>query len=152
MRDSSSQRFAEREFVKSVSLSAPPVRMVVLAAELHGDQNSQVAVLPVLAIETAVVWHWIRREPGQDKYGVPLNDQELRAEGYQFVGEQVRRELIVFDDKHGDGLVSVGELWRPRNVVVLPVVCDWPPSKDKSRFAPIIAELIEQQKREVSRA
>lgn len=142
----------EREFVKAVTLVNPSARIVVIVVKIHSNQKHEVVVLPVLAIETAVVWHWIRREPGDDNYGVPLNSQELRSAGYQFAGEQLRRELIVLDNRQGEGLVSVNELFRQRNLGVRAVVCEWPQSEDETRLAPIIDELVDQQKREVSRA
>ena len=140
----------EREFVKAVALAQPTTRSVAIVVEVHSEESHDVAVLPVIAVETTVVWHWLRRETKPD-CGGHITDWEMRFAGYEFVGEQLRRELIVLNNRKGEGLVSVGELFRQRNLGVRAVVCEWPPTEDESRLAPIIAELIEQQKREVSR-
>ena len=156
MRDSSLPKLTEREFAKSVAIGEPSARIVVIVVEVHEAENSElkhnVVVLPVLAVETAVVWHWLLPEPGRDHLAIPESDVELRRAGYQFIGEQLRRELIVLGNRQGDGLVSVSELFRQRNLGVRTVVCAWPPSEDEVRLAPIIAELVEKQKREVSLA
>lgn len=156
MRNSPLPKLTELEFVKSVALAEPTARIVVIVVDdrklKNGELKHTVSVLPVLAIETAVVWHWMPPETGREYSAIPESDCQLRIGGYQFVGEQFRRELIVFDNRRGEGLMSVSDLFRQRNLGVRTVVCEWPPSEDESQLAPIIAELIKQLKREVSRA
>lgn len=145
----------EREFVKSITLGQPAARIVVVVVDIwqesNGELKQDVAMLPVVSAETAVVWHWLRDDGRHDRHEY-VTTSDLRSAGFSFVGEEIRRELIVFYPKWNFGsLVSVDELWRQPDLGVRAVVCSWPPSEDESRLAPIIDELIEQQKREVSR-
>lgn len=106
-------------------LAPPAERIVVIVVDTrqpNKEMEPDIVLLPVLAIEA-----WATED-------------------------QIFHEMLVYSERWADGLVVVGQLRQKPYLRIRPVVCAWPPSEDEVRLAPIIAELVEQQKREVSRA
>ena len=108
-------------------LAPPAERIVVIVVDTRRKTNTEmepdIALLPVLGIEAL------------------LTEEQI-----------IIHEMLVYSERLADGLVVVGQLRQKPYLRIRPVVCAWPPSEDESRLAPFIAELVEQQKREVSRA
>ena len=107
-------------------LAPPAERIVVIVVDTrqpNKELKPDIVVLPVLEIEALVTEE-----------------------------QTIIHEMLVYSERWADGLVVVGQLRQKPYLRIRPVVCAWPPSEDESRLAPIIAELVEQQNREVSRA
>ena len=110
-----------------LAMTPPAERIVVIVLDTEPTRNdgqtSNVSVLPVLEIVASAA-----------------------------PDELIEFEMLVFTEQWSKGLVLVGQLRHNPFLRIRRVVCTWSPTEDESRLAPIIAELIEQQKREVSRA
>jgi len=142
-------RFSYRELVKSVELSPPAVRLLVLTVDVlqneRGEIENEVQRLCVVGIESSIIHHFTRLErDGVDDGREYASEQELRNAGFQFLLQEVRHDPLFVSPDDDGCLESVNELRQMQSEVfrLKLVACDWPQKEDNTRLAPLVEAIV----------
>jgi hypothetical protein len=138
----SKTRYVEREIAKSVALSTPAVRTVIVRVygyeEEPGELKFGVEFFPVVAIRAVVQDGYAKEVPEGTSPRSGQDHREMKSLGWDFTGQYVATELMIVS---AEGYLAEADDDRSANADDHVVACVWEPAEDAERFAPIVEDL-----------
>jgi hypothetical protein len=135
------------EHVRSITLTAPAVRMVVVHAySNNGVPRTRIA--PVVAIETTITDHYARLvdRPGEACPYAPGTPELLEKDGWWFDHTEANHDPITMTEGYDpyDELAGMDHAFRCGNAASKVVVCPWSFEEDEVRLAKVIDDVENQ--------